>query len=67
LGRALLISALVVAADAFFIPQRLLLAEGRGTIMREQQSYFSIVLVAIAVMLTLLAIIVVFTTPVFGQ
>ena len=35
--------------------------------MKEQKSYFSIVLVAIAVTLTLLAIIVLFTTPVFGQ
>lgn len=35
--------------------------------MEKKQSSFSIVLVAIAVLLTLLAIIVVFTTPVFGQ
>lgn len=35
--------------------------------MEKKQSNFSIVLVAIAVLLTLLAIIVVFTTPVFGQ
>jgi len=35
--------------------------------MERKQSTFSIVLVAIAVLLTLLAIIVVFTTPAFGQ
>jgi hypothetical protein len=35
--------------------------------MKRKQSNFSIVLVALAVLLTLLAIIIVFTTPVFGQ
>lgn len=35
--------------------------------MEKKQSKFSVVLVAIAVLLTLLAVIVVFTTPVFGQ
>lgn len=34
--------------------------------MRTERSTFSIVLIAFAVLLTLLAIIVVFTSPVFG-